>query len=350
MSLLNSTTVPSFDDMLLVPGYSEIKTRAEVDLTTDLGKGIALSLPIVSAPMDTVTGRAMAEALEDSGGIGVIHRYAAVDVQSANVRHVSTAGKDVGAAVGVTGDYMARAGHLIESGVHMLCIDVAHGHHSLVKHAIAEIRSEWPDIHIMAGNIATYSAYSDLCEWGADSVRVGIGGGSACTTRGRTGHGVPTLSSVFDCHNMRRQMLATDPECHTAAIIADGGIRSSGDMVKALAAGADAVMIGSMLSGTDQAPGEFIVGEGGARYKKFRGMASRSAQQEWRGKSSSSEGVATTVPYKGCAKAILNDLAGAIRSGLSYSGAKNINELRGNARWIRQSGAAQVESSAHILR
>jgi IMP dehydrogenase len=222
--------------------------------------------------------------------------------------------------------------------VGVICVDVAHGHHKLVERAIKTIKDAYAEaIHIMAGNVATLQAFNDLSDWGADSVRCNIGGGSICSTRIQTGHGHPGLQTVFDC-------AATDRD---AKIIADGGIRTSGDIVKALAAGADFVMLGSLLAGTEEAPGEKIARNGHV-FKKYRGMASKDAQISWRGRYSSNEGVSAEVPFKGPVGDILDDLTNGVRSGLSYSGARSIKELQAKAMFVRQTAAGQGESRAHI--
>ena len=192
----------------------------------------------------------------------------------------------------------------------------------------------------MAGNVATLDGFNRLADWGADSIRVGIGGGSICSTRIQTGHGIPTLQSVIDCGQTDRD----------AILIADGGIKNSGDIVKALAAGADAVMLGSLLAGTEETPSETFRDRDGRCFKAYRGMASAEAQKAWRGKASSLEGVSTTIPCKGPVKNVVEELLTGVRSGLSYSGARDIPELRSKARFILQSHAASVESSTHILR
>jgi len=207
-----------------------------------------------------------------------------------------------------------------------------------MKRALTELRATFGDkVHIIAGNIATLEGYNDLVDWGADSVRCNIGGGSICSTRIQTGHGVPGLHTIIECARSDRD----------AAIIADGGIRNSGDIVKALAAGADFVMLGSLLSGTDETPGDVINTHEG-KVKSYRGMASKDAQVEWRGRTASLEGVATTVPCKGPVDDVLEDLARGIRSGLSYSGCRTITELQAKARFLRQTNSGQTESSAHI--
>jgi len=191
----------------------------------------------------------------------------------------------------------------------------------------------------MAGNVATLEGYNDLVEWGADSVRCNIGGGSICSTRIQTGHGVPGLQTIIDCAKSDRG----------APIIADGGIRNAGDIVKALAAGADFVMLGSMLAGADETPGDVINTRRG-KFKSYRGMASKDAQIEWRGKTASLEGIATTVPCKGPVEDILHELERGICSGLSYSGARSIGELQACSQFVRQTVSGQTESSTHILK
>jgi len=333
-----------FDDVLMVPRYSEIASRDEVDLTSVLDDNIKLDIPIISSPMDTVTEEEMALAMQQAGGLGIIHRYNTLEEQAALVRKVSdwvmTSSCNLGAAIGVTGDFLKRAQAMVSAGANVLCVDAAHGHHILMKNAIEKIKATLPSIHVMAGNVATYEAFSMLADWGADSIRVGIGGGSICSTRVQTGHGVPTLQSIMDCAQSTRDV----------KIIADGGIRTSGDIVKALAAGADFVMLGSMLAGTDEAPGDiFTSGKGKRKFKVYRGMASRAAQNDWRGRSSSPEGVSTTIPYKGPLDDVLGDIQGGIRSGCSYSGVKNIFDLQVYGQFLRQTPAGRVESSTHIL-
>ena len=328
----------TYDDVLLVPQYSDIISRREVDLTTDFGKGIELSLPIIASPMDTVSEADMAGNLNELGGLSIIHRYNTVEEQSAMI---ASLGKRVlvGAAVGVLDDYMDRSQAAIEAGAKVICIDVAHGHHVLVKRAIQSIRELiGNDIHIMAGNVATLEGFNDLADWGADSIRCNIGGGSICTTRIQTGHGVPGLETILQCAKSDRD----------AKIIADGGIKNSGDIVKAFAAGADAVMLGSLLAGTDCSPGTVFKTETGELRKTYRGMASAAAQRDWRGRVSSCEGISSSVPYRGKLADVIKELDRGIRSGLSYSGARSVRELQAKAQWMQQSNAGATESSAHI--
>lgn len=331
----------TYDDVLLVPQYSDIQSRKEVNVSSTLFENFVNPTPIIASPMDTVCGPEMVFSIGKLGGVGILHRYNSIEDQikmSEEIREIAmTAGTTVppyGAAIPAGGDFMERTEALVKSGVFFVCIDVAHGHHSMVKKAIIDLRNRFPYLPIMAGNVATAAGFAALQEWGANAIRVGIGGGSICSTRIQTGHGVPSISSIMECASV-----AT-----SATLIADGGIKNSGDIVKALAVGADMVMIGSMLSGTDETPGDVVDGK-----KLYRGMASRSAQEQWRGKSSAPEGVTTFVKHKGPLKPVFDDIVGGIKSGLSYSGARTIKEFQLKAKLIRQTGAGQRESSPHIL-
>jgi IMP dehydrogenase len=348
---MRTTVSLSYEDVLLVPQYSDVRSRKEIDIGTTLGEGkraISLGLPIISSPMDTVTGPLMSEVMNVFGGVGVIHRYCTIEDQAKMVkmaklnRYHSTTNDIhilVGAAVGVTGDFEKRAYALKAAGVDFLCIDIAHGHHILMREAIETLRCiVGDDKHIMAGNVATLEGVNALADWGADSVRCNIGGGSICSTRIQTGHGMPGLQTIMECVKTDRNV----------SIIADGGIRNSGDVVKALAAGADCVMVGSMLAGTAEAPGE-ILHLGAKRYKNYRGMASEEAQKDWRGTASSLEGISATIPYKGSVTRILEQLDNGIRSGFSYSGARTLPQLQSKAKFTRQTAAGISESNTHIL-
>jgi IMP dehydrogenase len=332
----------AFDDVRLIPQLSDIESRAEIKLETKLrNTDIVMRTPVFASPMDKISGPQMANAIWDtSGGIAVIHRYCSIEEQLKMAKAV----KVPAAAVGTTGDFLERAQELVHKGVKIICIDVAHGHHLLVKRAIEKIRSISNDFHIMAGNVATIEGYEALNLWGADSVRVGVGTGSICITSVQTGHGKPLWQSIYD---IGRYLRGTD-RINCAQIIADGGIRQFGDITKSIGAGADFVMMGSMLSGTDEAPGD-IIEQDGKRFKSYRGMASKESQIEWRGYHSSNEGIETKVPYKGSVKPILEDLDNALRSGLSYSGARTIKELQERAVFVRVSSASAIEASPHIL-
>jgi len=332
----------SFDDVLLEPKFSDIDSRWSINPGNDLDNTTHLKLPVISSPMDTVTEGQMAIAMAQHGGLGIIHRYNTIQEQVSTVTDsfCKYGNANISAAIGVTGDYEDRACALYDAGVKIICIDVAHGHHSLVKNALSTIRKVMGDkVHLMAGNVATLEAFDALASWGANSIRVGIGGGSICSTRLVTGHGIPTFQSILDCSRTS----------YDVKIIADGGFKTTGDMVKAYAAGADFVMVGSMLAGTKETPGEVFVGNSGKKYKVYRGMASAAAQNAWRGSSSTPEGVSTTVPYRGSVKGLLENIAGGIRSGLSYSGARSLEELRSKSTFVLQTSSGQVESNTHIL-
>lgn len=335
-----------FDDVLLVPQKSDIESREEIDLQTALGRK-RFRFPVISSPMDTVTEADMALAMFAHGGLGIIHRYNTVPEQCRIIRDVAQTFEETGneninnvaAAIGTSDNFKKRAVSLYECGARILCIDVAHGHHALVERSIKELRDALGEsVTIIAGNVATAEGFRDLSDWGADAVRIGIGGGSICSTRIQTGHGVPTLQSVLDCR-----------DAGDASIIADGGIKTAGDVVKALAAGADMVMLGSMLAGTKETPGDVFQSNDNKRYKVYRGMASPEAQIAWRGQARSLEGISTTVPYKGEVENILRKLDRNIKSGLSYTGARNLSQFRSSARFIRQTSSGLLESRTHIL-
>ena len=331
----------SFDDVLLRPKYSDLTSRSEADLTSNLDSDINLSLPVISSPMDTVTEDRMALQLDSLGGLGIIHRYNSIEEQEQLVHKCYVSGaKNIGAAIGVTGDHKERAQRLVKAGANVICIDVAHGHHAMVKNSLKELKDVFSStVHLMAGNVATLEAFDALSEWGADSIRVGIGGGSICSTRLVTGHGVPTLQSILDVSRTTTN----------TKIIADGGIKTTGDMAKAIAAGADFVMLGSMLAGTEETPGDPLFAANGEKYKVYRGMASSTAQRSWRGKSSTPEGISTTVPYRGLVSDILRDVQGGLKSALSYTGVRTIAGFQAKAQFLQQTSAGQAESNTHIL-
>lgn len=345
----------TFDDITLVPAYSNIRSRSEVRLSTVLGteRPLCLRLPVISAPMDTVSSPALAARLSDAGGICILHRYMSISDQVAQMYEAFELAQDkprfqIGAAVGATGDYETRAAALVNAGVKVICVDVAHGHSIAVKECLQFLRKKYPGLHIMAGNIATAEAYRDLVKWGADSLRVSIGSGSCCETRVNTGHGLPALYSVMDVvKNGGRRWFGFFKEKPKAGIILDGGIRNPGDIVKALAVGAHAVMMGSMFAGTDEAPGARISVNGQEKIV-FRGMASKDSQLEWRGYVGSEEGTSHYVDPKGPVNSVINTIVNGIRSGLSYSGAADIKEFYRKVRFVQQTVAGLVEGRPHI--
>ena len=339
-----------FDDILLVPRRSSVPSRHSVNTQMCIGRGsrmITLDFPIIAAPMDTVCGREMCEAMAAAGGLGILHRYMPYDKQLWQAKTLVE--KDIlfGVAIASNNGFIRHAKNLVDAGVRLLLVDTANGHGSYAVDAVRELRAKFPDVHIMAGNVATSDGFARLAAVGADSIRVGIGGGSACTTRIVSGHGIPTLASIVDCDNWKEKYAEHGiDEC---SIIADGGIRNSGDMVKAFAAGADAVMVGSMLAGTDESPGNAFTDGDGRTVKAFRGMASAEAQKDASGNVSVAEGVSTTVPYKGPVGNILDNIRGGIGSGCSYSGVHNVFELSSFAQYVKVSPSTIAESKPHAL-
>lgn len=336
-------TALCYDDVFLYPQYSEVPSRSEIDLQTSIGGEVVLEVPILAASMDTITESSMAVALKTFGGLGIIHRFLTIPEQVEEVKKIEQAAcrnsqTPTAAAIGVAGDWEERARELVNAGATCLSIDIAHGHHVLMKKTLNRLRS-WFKGCVIAGNVATSEGYRDLLDWGADVVKVGIGGGSICTTRLKTAHGCPTLQTIIEC--------ADSNDGDPSRIIADGGIRDSGDIVKALAAGAGAVMIGRLLAGTVETPGKVFTHADGSRYKHYTGMA---AVASWRGgEKRHVEGVSAEVPARGPVREVLEELCEGIRSGLSYSGAFNLTGLRNRARFGVQTVAGGIEGTPHIF-
>lgn len=464
----------TFDDVLLVPKYSDITSRSQTNLGTKLSRNISINIPFVSANMDTVTESSMAVAMARAGGIGIVHRFLTIKEQANEVLKVKRSGsviienpysinleksiqdaqeyaedkgvsgllvidsasklvgivterdllfantrgtindimtKDVvtakpgvtldeakeilhkhrveklpivddsgiikglitskditnnadfpnaskdkkgrplvGAAVGVKGDFLERSESLLESGVDVLVVDIAHGHSENAISTVRNIKKAFPDCELIAGNIATAQGAEDLIKAGVDAVKVGVGSGSICITRVITGSGVPQLTAVMDCAKIGND--------YGVPIISDGGTRTSGDATKALASGASSVMVGSMLGGTDESPGTVLT-KNGKRFKVYRGMASLAASIGRKSKETGSlsfdddlndyvaEGVEAMVPYKGTVVDILKQLSGGVRSGLSYCGAHTIPQMQENAEFIKMSRAGFAESQPH---
>jgi IMP dehydrogenase len=341
MNKFKKNTALCFDDILLVPQHSDIDSRRSVDLKMNIGKNLSLSLPVIAAPMDTVCEIKMAIELYKAGGIGIIHRFMPIEDQVSQIRSsVSDHGvKNIGGSIGAKGDYVSDALRLEEAGATVILVDTANGHSSYAIDAVKTLRSVLKtSTHIMAGNVATGEGYKALSEAGADSVRVGIGGGGVCVTRLVSGHGVPLLSSVMDCKKVKEKYSLN------TAIIADGGIRNSGDMIKAFAGGADAVMVGSILAGTEESPGSTFINSTG-KYKTYRGMASSEANK---GKDIAvAEGVSTLIPFKGSVSEVLKDIKGGLGSGCSYSGVTKLLDIYENAMYVEVSQASLGESKPH---
>ncbi len=394
-------TYLTYDDVNIVPKFSEVLSREDVDLSTRFTKNTTLSIPIVSSPMDTVTEYKMAREMLDWGGVGVIHRFQSIENQAKQMKRVwyewdrwyniggdkdrtdhtqvfedwykgvrhwnspptksdyedlhellwfaDEAQRDedywrkrpLCAAIGTTGDYLERAQELVKNGCNVLLIDVAHGHHKLVGDALEKIKKNIPRVEVVAGNIATREGAEFLLQSGADGIRVGIGNGSLCETRIRTGVGLPQVSTLLD--------VVTICDDFDVPCIADGGIRNIGDVCKGLGCGADSVMLGSLLSGTKESPGQIEkIGEwpNEKLFKKYRGSASRDSK----GNDKNVEGNHKVVPYKGKIHRLLSDIKDGIRSSFSYVGANNLSEYHSKVEFVRVTQAGTIEAKPHLIR
>lgn len=331
----------TFDDVLLVPGYNGIRSRQNVTTKTQT-RGREFDIPLISSNMDTITGGAMADAMAALGGFGILHRFMSIEVNVQVFRALAQP-KKAGISIGIGQDGLDRANALIDAGAEIICVDVAHGHSKEVNRTVRSLREKHGDnILVIAGNVATYAGADYLAAAGADVIKVGIGSGSVCTTRIKTGFGVPQLSAIQDCRKVDR------------SLVADGGIRFPSDAVKALAAGADFVMLGGMLAGTDETPGETVkkkTADGKTiSVKRFRGMASREAQEEFMGNMSewkTAEGVAIEVPCRGPVKSVIQDVMGGLRSGMTYCGAETLKDLQRKAQFIEITNASRAEGTPH---
>jgi IMP dehydrogenase len=331
----------TYDDVLIVPSRSDMRSRRDPDLTSQLTRTKTMALPFISANMDTITEAPMAIAMDQLGGFGIIHRFMSIRDQVEQIEKAKASGaKNIGASIGVNEECKERAGALIAAGANILTIDIAHGHSVQMLETLSWLKSRYPDVEVIAGNVATPDGTLDLIEAGADAVKVGIGPGSMCTTRIITGCGVPQLTAVAMC--------AQAAKTKNIPIIADGGIKTSGDIVKALAAGASTVMLGSILAGTIETPGLIQHGQ-----KKYRGMASRAAQDSWRGgvpTGMAPEGESTSVPIKGHLSDVIGELTGGLRSGMTYINAAKVSEIDSKARFMEMTPMGIQESRAHGLK
>ena len=387
----------TYDDVNIIPKYSEVNSRGDVKLHTRFTKNTELTIPIVASPMDTVTELDMAVEMMERGGVGILHRFNTIEEQSKMMKSLHRKWddffkigdgrersadndyddwykklngrrptesdyedlKDYGiftddmakddrmwrrkplcAAVGATGDYLERAEELVKNGCNVILIDVAHGHHSNVGEAIEKIKSKISNVEIIAGNIATGDGARFLCRKGADGIRVGIGNGSLCETRIRTGVGLPQVSVLLDVCSVADE--------YNVPIIADGGIRNVGDVAKGIGCGADSIMVGSLLSGTKESPGS-IEKQGQwpneKLFKKYRGSASRDSK----GNDKNVEGNHKVIPYKGKVNRILSDITDGLRSSCSYVGAIDIDEYHSKVEFVEVTNAGQVEARPHLL-
>lgn len=351
----------TYDDIQIIPVYSEIETRPKCDISTRFTKNYRIDTPFVSSPMDTVTGKEMLEGMMYLGGVGCLHRFMTIEEQVDAIKNLIFEIQEscielpdindpndkfqkmpVCASIGVK-DYEKRLDKLVNSGVNVILIDVAHGNTKLMKDTITYIKSNY-DVDIVAGNVATYKGARNLCEWGADAVRVGIGNGSLCETRIRTGVGIPQVTAILDCVKACKE--------YDVPVIADGGIRMIGDVAKALSLGAETVMLGSILSGTKESPGSIEkTGEwpNEQLFKKYRGSASLETKKVHHLEEKNVEGNSKLVPYKGKIKRLLTDIEEGLKSSMSYVNANNLEEMRNNSDFVKVTQNGMIEAKPHLL-
>jgi IMP dehydrogenase len=358
----------TFDDILLVPSFADF-TRSDISLKTSLTKNITLDIPLISSPMDTVTASKLAIALAKAGGLGIIHRNLSIENQAKEVLKVKKQKLLVGAALSSGNDLKERSKALVNAGVDIVVTDTAHGHTKAIIEAIKYLKKIYPKLPIMSGNVATFEAAEDMIKAGAEVLRVGMGPGAICTTRIISGMGMPQVTAITETVKVAQK--------HKVSVIADGGIRYSGDMTKALALGATAVMMGSFFASCKEAPGKVIKfkreevpsrfksiinGHSVYFFKEYRGMGSVGAMKkgakvksgdEYHGKDYYkervlvAEGVEAMVPMRGTVKDAVDQAIGGITSGMFYVGARNLSELSQKAKFVRITQASLSESHPH---
>ncbi len=326
----------TFSDVLIEPSYSEIVSRKDVDISSKLHENLILNLPIISANMKTITGQKMVKTLNAIGGLGILHRFCSIENAVNDFKTVFECIKDpyqIGVSIGVKKEDEVRFKKLYEAGAKLFCIDIAHGHSLLMKKMIEYIRSSSKDVIIIAGNIATPNGAKELQNWGADIIKVGIGGSPVCLTRTQTGVGVPQLQALL---NIRHAI----PDIK---LISDGGIKCVGDISKALIL-ADAVMVGSFISGTSETPGDVYKSDQGQFYKTYGGSASKENKLQNGQEGEFVEGATKIIPFRGHVKYILREISDGLRSAFSYVGAKNLKEFKEYATLIEISSGSRIES------
>jgi len=345
----------TFDDFSLVPAYSEISSRKDPDISSELVPGLRYDTPIISANMSKVTEVDMIRCMLEMGGTGAFHRFVTVqELEHLLIDLCKNGQRRFGISVGVDPEYYGRILDYVikgplEQSISYIIVDVAHGHHKFVERTIKDLKNRCA-FPIIAGNVCTAKGVIDLARWGADAAKTGVSPGSACSTRQNMGVGYPQLSAISNAHRAR---LENDLNIR---IIADGGMRHTGDMVKALAAGADFLMTGNMLAGCSETPGNVLT-TGDQKFKLYEGMASIDAQATFFSKESEDivpEGEAFLVDYKGSAKKVLSKMIGSIKTGLSYLGCNNIQELHEHASdpeaWVKITYAGHIEGTPHGMR
>jgi IMP dehydrogenase len=315
-------------------------------LKTKITKNYTIDIPVITANMDTITESEMAMTMASIGGIGSLHRFMSEEDQVKMVDEIKVFLKEkklntpIAASIGVKDEGMRRADLLVNAGVQIITLDIAHGDSIMMLETLDYLKKKYPNVDVIAGNVATPDGVKRMIERGADAVKVGIGPGSMCTTRIITGHGVPQLSAIALAVSVAAK--------YDIPVIADGGLKNSGDIVKALCAGASSVMVGSLVSGTLETPGDL---KGGM--KQYRGMASKSAQVSWRGEmpqGMAPEGESTLIPCKGSVVNVIGELMGGLRSGMTYLGVDSIKAMGEAAQFIQMTASGMSESKPHGVR
>jgi IMP dehydrogenase len=334
----------TYDDIQIIPKYSEIEHRNDCNIETRFTKNFKIQTPYVSSPMDTVTESNMAIEISKLGGIGCIHRFMSIDDQIIEINKIKNIlpSSPICVSVGVKDNN--RIDKVIENGANIILIDVAHGNTLMVKNTIKYIKSKYSNIDVIAGNIATSEGAKNLCEWGSDAIRVGIGNGSLCETRTRTGIGIPQVTALIDCISVANK--------YNVPVIADGGIRIIGDIAKALALGASSVMLGSILSGTKESPGNIEkmgIWPNEQLFKKYRGSASLDTKKDHNLEEKNVEGNSKIIPYKGKIKRLIRDINDGLKSSMSYVNANNLIEFKNNSRFVKITQNGVIEAKPHLL-
>lgn len=323
----------TYDDLLLIPKYSEIKSRDDIDLSVDLGKGIKLRSPIISANMASITGSKMAQVMANLGCLALLHRFTPYEDIISDFKKLIAQNNNntnyIGCSVGVQEKDYLFVNNLVEAGCKIICVDVAHAHYKAAGDITKYIAKKYPEILLISGNVATKEGTSYLHNNGADIVKIGLGNGALCNTRIMTGNGVPSLTALEECYSV---------DCK---IISDGGLKNSGDITKSLCF-SDAVMLGSLLAGTDETPGiEIWDPKEQCFYKEYKGSSTH--------KEKYIEGVSTYKKCKGPVKDVIKKLEEGLRSGMSYQGVSNLIDLKKDPQFVSISHAGLIESHPHSL-
>ena len=339
--MINYVESLAFDDLMLIPKYSDVSSRSQVDLSVNLGKGIKTALPFVPSNMKTITELAMAKLVYEHKGLAVFHRFAEFDSQLEWLEQIKTWGKDainfIGFSIGVKEEHYAQVDRLVQNGAKIICIDIAHGYSAHCFEMTKYVAANYSHVLLISGNVADGAGARQLWECGADIVKVGIGAGSICLTRINTGNGVPSMTSLADCHDMRKYMEVKLGR--KLFIMNDGGCKTPGDVAKALCF-ADLCMVGNLFSATEQTPGDIIEIEG-VQYKSYVGSSTHRGVHK--------EGVEGYKKYKGSARKVIQDISEGIKSCCSYQGVRNLEDLKRDPKFVKISSAGLKESHAHDL-